>query len=535
MNYRIKQTSTAANSILRRPSVESRGGVVSTQHRRASEIGTEVLRAGGNACDAAVAVSFVLGVLEPWMSGPFGGGAMMVAPADAPVEALYYGMRAPKFLDPADYPLAAEGRASDLFPWAAVEGDRNVTGPLAIAVPGTAAGIGALHDRHGTMPWAELLLPAVQLAREGMLIDWYAALMIASHARSLSQDPDAAAMFLQDGTWPRVAGWTALSDMRVNMDRMGDTLAHLSTAGWNDFYRGDLARTLVSDLQAKGNRIVLEDLESYRAEWQTPLAIAHNGGTFHVTPHLTAGPTLADMLAHLGIIRPVAPKGPPGAADYVAWAESLRFAYSKRLSSAGDPPVAEAGHDAPNAPACTTHFAVVDGKGNMVSMTQTLLSGFGSSVVSQSTGLLMNNGIMWFDPEPGRPNSIGPGKRCLMNICPAVVDKDGQRMALGASGGRKILSAVAQVALMMADHDLTPDEAIHTPRIDVSGGPTLQADAILPTDVLQALGADFDTIAVPRSFFPLSFACPVAVARKGGINSGICEITMPWAEAVAEF
>jgi len=534
MSLTIKQTNSALGVRLSKPAVESRGGIVSSQHRRASEIGVEILRAGGNAYDAAVAVSFALGVLEPWMSGPFGGGAMMVAPAGGAVEALYYGMRAPMKLDPADYPLATDGHASDLFPWRAVEGDRNVHGALAVAVPGTAAGIGALHARFGTMPWRELLQPAIAAAREGMLIDWYAGLMIASRAQTLSRDPDAAAMFLEDGLWPRMGGWTALSEMRVKMDRMAETLSRLADAGVDDFYRGDIARALAGDLQAKGSRIVVEDLETYEAEWQKPLAIAHGGSTIHATPELTSGPTLANMLAHLAASGTKPSGDAPAAADYLAWAKALRAAYRDRLANAGDEPVAEAGNDALNAPSCTTHFAVVDRHGNMLSMTQTLLSAFGSSVVSPSTGLLMNNGIMWFDPEPGRPNSIAPGKRCLMNICPVVVDRGDMRAALGAAGGRKILPAVAQLALFVADHGMTLGEAMHTPRIDVSGGPTVVADAALPRDVLEALGAEFNTVAVGRSFFPLAFACPSAVSRKGTLNAGACEVTMPWAEALAE-
>lgn len=535
MTLSFKETNTSLRAELRKPAISSTGGVVSTQHRRASGIGAEILRAGGNAYDAAVAVSFALGVLEPWMSGPFGGGAMMVSPEGGPVEALYYGMRAPQKLDPADYPLAADGHASDLFPWRAVEGDRNVYGPLAVAVPGTAAGIGTLHDRFGTMPWKDLLAPAIACAREGMLIDWYAALMIASRAQALSRDTEAAGMFLDSGTWPKIAGWTALSDMRVNMDRIAATLSHLAEAGWQDFYRGDLAQSLVGDLQAMGSRMIPEDLRDYQPDWQKPLAIAHRGGLIHATPKLTAGPTLADTLAHLEANHPAPAKGTPGAADYLAWAGSLRAAYRNRLANAGDTEVAEAGADAPNAPSCTTHFAVVDRQGNMISMTQTLLSAFGSAVVSPSTGLLMNNGIMWFDPEPGRPNSVGPGKRCLMNICPVIVESDGLRMALGASGGRKILPAVTQMALLVADHGLDLDTAIHTPRIDVSGGTTVQADAALPAEVLAELGEEYETIAVPRSFFPLAYACPVAVTRKDGTNSGACETTMPWAEAVGEY
>jgi gamma-glutamyltranspeptidase/glutathione hydrolase len=534
MSLTIKQTNSSLGARLAKPAVESRGGVVSTQHRRASEIGVDILRAGGNAYDAAVAVSFALGVLEPWMSGPFGGGAMMVAPAEGAVEALYYGMRAPMKLDPADYPLATDGHASDLFPWRAVENDRNVYGPLAVAVPGTAAGIGALHARFGTMPWKELLQPAIAAAREGMLIDWYAGLMIASRAQTLSQDPDAAAMFLDDGLWPRMGGWTALSEMRVDMSRMAGSLSRIADAGADDFYRGDLARALVKDLRAKGSRMVIEDLETYRAGWQKPLALAHRDSTIYATPKLTSGPTLASMLTHLAGAGTHPAGGAPAAADYVAWAKALRAAYRDRLASAGDAEVAEAGNDAPNAPSCTTHFAVVDRHGNMLAMTQTLLSAFGSSVVSPSTGFLMNNGIMWFDPEPGRPNSVAPGKRCLMNICPLVLDRGDMRAALGAAGGRKILPAVAQLALFMADHGMTLDEAMQTPRIDVSGGPTVTADATLSRDILEALGAEFDTVAVRRSFFPLAYSCPSAVSRTGTMNAGACEVTMPWAEAVAE-
>lgn len=533
MTLTIKSSNSATGTMLRKPAVDSQGGVVSTQHGRASEIGVEVLRAGGNAYDAAVAVSFALGVLEPWMSGPFGGGAMMVAPAEAPVQALYYGMRAPMRLDPADYPLAADGHASDLFPWKAVEDDRNVYGPLAVAVPGTVAGIGALHDRHGRMPWAELLQPAIACARDGMLIDWYAGLMIASRAQALSRDPEAAAMFLDGGIWPRMGGWTALSEMRVNMDRIAATLDHLAQAGAADFYRGDLARTLVADLQAKGSRMILADLETYQPEWQTPLAIPHRAAMIHATPKMTAGPTLATMLRELAGMGHAPAPGNPNPQDYVNWAAALQAAYRDRLSNAGDD-TAELGAEPPNAPSCTTHFAIADRDGNMLSMTQTLLSAFGSAVVSPSTGLLMNNGIMWFDPEPGRANSLAPGKRCLMNICPVIVDAGDTRMALGASGGRKILPAVAQMALMVADHGMPLDAAIHAPRIDVSGGPTVQADRDLPRPVLEALADRFDVIAVERSFFPLAYACPVAVARKGGTNSGACEITMPWAEARSE-
>lgn len=207
-------------------------GVVAAQHICAAKVGAEVLAAGGDAVDAAVAVSFAIGVLEPWMSGPMGGGAMMLWRADeGRAHALNYGMRASATLDLDHYPLSGAGKAPDIFSWQAVIEDRNVTGATSIAVPGTMAGISAAHGRFGRFPWAELLAPSVTLARAGLHIDWYAALVIASSARDLARDPDAAAMFLDDGQWPKGSGWTALSDQRLDQSKMADPLDQLGQEG----------------------------------------------------------------------------------------------------------------------------------------------------------------------------------------------------------------------------------------------------------------------------------------------------------------
>jgi len=191
--------------------------------------------------------------------------------------------------------------------------------------------------------------------------------------------------------------------------------------------------------------------------------------------------------------------------------------------------------EAAQAPSCTTHFSIVDAQGNMCSVTQTLLSIFGSRVVSPSTGLLMNNGIMWFDPEPGKPNSLGGGKGCLGNFCPVIGEgDDGRRFALGASGGRKIIGAVLQIASFMIDHGLTLEEAFHQPRIDMSGGGKVTADRTLPQPVIDALGTAFHTTTALRTNFPYAFACPAAVLRDGEWNMGCTEIMSPWGDAVAQ-
>ena len=170
---------------IRKPATTCKGGIVAAQSRNAAEVGAEVLAAGGDCVDAVIATTFALGVLEPWMSGLGGGGAMVLYRArEGRYEVIDYGMRAPGGLRVEDYPLTG-GAASDLFPWARVKDDRNIHGPGAIAVPGVVAGMEEAHRRHAKMPWRELLAPSVALAGEGLAVDWWTTLMIASAAADL--------------------------------------------------------------------------------------------------------------------------------------------------------------------------------------------------------------------------------------------------------------------------------------------------------------------------------------------------------------
>jgi len=503
--------------------------VVAAQHRRAAEAGAAVLAAGGDAVDAAVATSFAIGVVEPWMSGPAAGGAMVIwRAAEGRARVVDYGMRSPRELKPVDYPLSGAGRAQDLFPWAAVVDDRNVQGATAIAVPGVVAGMGLAHKTWGRMPWKDLLSPAVALAEEGMNVDWFASLQIASCARMLALDPDAARMFLDDGHWPIIGGWTAGGDRRLDQKAMARTLRRIADKGAAEFYSGDVARELVKDIRAKGGCLSAADLAAYRAEIVEPLCVAYRGGRIHAAPGLTGGPALAHCLGSLS--KTLAPRtGPPGAHSYVAYAKALDAAWRDRLERSGDE------NEAPHAPTCTTHFSVVDRAGNFCAVTQTLLSIFGSRVVAPTVGILMNNGIMWFDPEEGNPNSLAPNKRCLANYCPVVGETaDGRRFALGASGGRKILGTVLQLSSFLMDHGLDLEQAFHQPRIDMSGGAMVLADSALPAEVMSALAESFATVAVRRLPFPYHFAVPAGVLRQGEMNMGCTEIMSPWGDAVAE-
>jgi gamma-glutamyltranspeptidase / glutathione hydrolase len=514
---------------VRKQAVVTPGGVVAAQHRRAAEVGAAVLETGGDAVDAAVATSFALGVVEPWMSGPAAGGCMVLWRADeSRAYVVNYGMRSPRALDPTQYPLTGDGNVSRLFPWPTVVGDRNVQGATAVAVPGVVAGMEAAHRAFGRRPWRDLVLPAAQLARQGLIVDWYSALLTASSARALSLDPDAAAMFLEEGRWPVMSGWTTTVQRHLDQKALACTLEQIAEKGSDVFYRGDVARALVRDVQAKGGCLSEEDMASYRAEVVEPLVIPYRGGRIFAAPGLTGGPTLAAVLGQLS--SEYSPQGAmPDPSTYCAAARALHAAFATRFKVMGD-------HEAPAAPACTTHFCVVDRHGNMCSVTQTLLSIFGSRVVSPSTGVLLNNGVMWFDPEPGKPNSIGPDKRCLANYCPIVAKTgDGRRFAIGASGGRKILGAVLQLTQFMIDHGMSLEDAFHQPRIDVSDDHReMLADEKLPPSVLDALRAQFPVATTRRHVFPYAFACPSGVLREHGLNAGCTEVMSPWGDAVAE-
>ena len=490
--------------------VSTRGGVVSAQHKKAAAAGAAVLEAGGDAMDAAVATSFAIGVVEPWMSGIAGGGAMLLwREKEQKAYVVDYGMRSPAALDPADYPIVP-GVAPDLFPWPRVKDDRNMQGASAVAVPGVVAGMSLAHERFGRMPWREILKPAVALAQEGLLLDWYSGLLIASTARALSMDADAAALFLDEGKWAPLSGWTVVASRHLNQRALAGTLDAMARDGAKALYGGDVGAALVKDLRAKGGSIALPDLASYRASFAEPLELPYHGGRVYAAPGLTGGPALVAALEQL--------PARPGYGDY---ARALDQAWRERLRNSGD--------------SCTTHFTVVDREGNLCSVTQTLLSMFGSRTVSPSTGILLNNGLMWFDPEPGKPNSLGPAKRCLGNYCPILGETPkGERFALGGAGGRKIVGAVLQIASFLIDHGASLEDAFHRPRIDMSGGERVVADIALPPEELRKLEAAFPVVTARRTIYPDAFARPSAVMRANGMNMGCTEVMSPWADTVHE-
>ena len=509
---------------VRKLAVKSEHGIVASQNRIASEVGADVLSKGGNAIDAAIATSFALGVVEPWMSGIGGGGYMVIRLAGEPTaKVVEFGMRSPENLDVRDYPITG-GKASDLFPWPAVKDDRNVFGALAVAIPGQVAGMALALQSFGTKPWQDLIAPSVVLAKQGLTVDWYAQLILASAASDLAKYPASKATFLDKNGFPKSSAWTALGSTTCDLSNLARSLETIGDEGASAFYEGSLAQSIIKDLNSAGGRHTLEDLKKYEAKIVDAAEYKYRDHRVFGTPNLTAGPTLQRTFELLESWNPSG--ADPDASSYVAYDSAIRQANAERFDSMGD-----IEHEP--APSCTTNFSVVDSDGNMVVVTQTLLSIFGSRMMLPESGILMNNGIMWFDPTPGRPNSIAAGKRPLSNMCPLLVTRGGAPwFALGASGGRRILPSVFQLTAFLVDCALSPDEAVCHPRLNVDGGPFVEADPRLGRATIEAVAAALPLREVEALVSPNHYANPLIAGWEGETAFAAAQPRSPASAAV---
>ena len=513
---------------VRKPSVRSRGGIVVTQSRVASEIGARVLKEGGNAVDAAIAAAFAVGVVEPWMSGIGGVGAMLHRDArSGKVTAIDFGGRSPKGLKLEDFPLAGGIDEGNLFGWPAVKGNVNNVGAKSIVAPTEPAGMALAHKMLGSKPWRNLVAPAVKLAEEGITVDWHTMLVIASALGDLQQDKGTRERFLRGGLPPVAAAPQAgLAQIKLAAPALAKTLGAIAADGAGVMYKGALANSIADDVRAMGGYLTTDDLARVAPVEREPLKSQYGGHTLYGLPELTGGPTLALAFQHL------AENGgePAKALDgkrFVAYAKALEFAWEDRFRRMGD-----AGER--SLPTSTTHITVVDRAGNIVTLTQTLLSLFGARVILPGSGILMNNGINWFDPRPGGPNGLAPDRRGLSNYVPTIMTSGDQAVGIGGCGGRRIIPAVFQLLAEMADFGFDLDQAFHQPRIDVSGGQGVSVDRRLPEETRAALAAVCQTVAAEPVPYPMPFTIAGAVRRSGDMNEGATEPEQPTSEAVAE-
>lgn len=510
---------------VRKPAAESQGGMVVTQARDASEAGLHILDAGGNAVDAAIAAALALAVVEPWNSGLGGIGFALVHNHDeAKAHSVHFGPVAPQKLDPSCFTLTGRP-GNDLFPWPEVAGDANAHGPLSFCLPTALAGYGTMHDRWGRLPFEEVIAPAIALAKRGVASDWFTTLMLAQAAPVLRQYPSTAKIYLRDGL-PPVPPYQGVPGF-LPVTNLGITLEQLQRKGWKDFYQGDVLQTLLSDLKNVGSVISEAELRSYTPEIATPVSVPWGSSTIQLSSGLNAGPTLALIFESLAASRPQAAGSRPDASWYQRLASAFKNGYAQRLSSFGD---AE-----PKGQGCTTHICATDADGSTVSMTTTLLSSMGSRLVLENSGVLMNNGVLWFDPRAGQANSVAGGKRPISNMCPAIVASSSGRpiITAGAAGGRRIMASVAQLMMFVHDFDMDVEEAAHWPRIDVSGPDLISADRRLPDDVVTALAATGTCELVDHDVLPINFARPSVIdARAKGLLRGISDVCSPWSAAL---
>lgn len=461
--------------------------MVVAQEPLAADAGVSVLKSGGNAIDAAVAVGFALAVTHPTAGNLGGGGFLLLRMADGSTNFL-------------DFRETAPAKAShDMY----LDGDGKPTrdsilGWRAAGVPGTVRGLALAHQKYGKKPWAELVAPAIALARNGFPVTYRLSESL-KHAKSLAAFPESKRIFLKDGT-------SFEPDELLVQPELARTLERIAKGGPDEFYEGETARRLAAEMAANGGLVTLEDLKNYRVAERKPLTGRYKDRDLIVAPPPSSGGI--GMLQMLGILEgsnyQETGAGSAAAIHYVA--ETMRRYYADRSEYLGDPdffkvPVSallnrnyitrqresidrehatpsdqvKPGNLTPYESAETTHYNVVDADGNAVALTYTLNGSFGSGVTVPGLGFLLNNEMDDFAVKPGVPNMFGliqgesnaiqPNKRPLSSMTPTIVLKDGKlAMVVGAPGGSRIITGVMQVFLNVTDFRMNIQEAIDAPR-----------------------------------------------------------------------
>ena len=540
-------------------------GMVATKDVHATKAGLQMLEMGGNAVDAAVAACFAIGVVEPASSG-IGGGGYLVYQVGDKGGVVGFPMKGPLAARPDMYELSGQTSVGN-FGWAGVVGDENLDGPLSIAVPGAVAGLCEAHRLLGRLPLADVVAPAVSLARDGHSPGWHNMYSLGLSAARLFEFDELRGIFMPDGKLP--AG-DLTSPALLRQPELADVLEAVGRDGPDAFYSGDIARAIASDIQANGGIVSEQDLAEYRPfMWESGLEFGYADHTVRVPPFACAGTTSAMTLRMLDDFD-VRSMGHNSAEALHAYIWAARLAYADRYEYMADPafvdlpwrglvsdgytdlrrgltdesrlgdiepgdpwafdpgePGEKMQGSVPALDSGTTHLCAMDSEGNAVSLTNTLMGGFGSGFVPKGTGVVMNNGMMWFDPVPGRVNSIMPGKYPLNNMTPALVmGPDGVRMAVGASGGRRITNCVTQLISKFVDFGMGPQEAIDSPRVDCSLAVT-SVDTRMPAEVVAELESRGHRIYVigddhVQGGFA-GFASPVAIVRDSdsGFRAGV--------------
>jgi gamma-glutamyltranspeptidase/glutathione hydrolase len=516
----VAQAQSQRRQLLEYPSIHhpvvGERGMVVTQNAIATEVGTEILRKGGNAVDAAVAVGFALAVTLP-RAGNIGGDGFMLVHMAGPGETIVIDFRSVA-------PAAA--RLEMFVDKKGEESPLASRGYRASAVPGTVAGLELAHRRYGKLPWKDVVTPARRLAAEGIVLT-----------------PDEAFVF----SWARermtesVAGQRTFYKPGGELYRAGEvlkqpdlawSLGQIADNGADAFYRGEIARRFAADMKAHRGLITLEDLAAYRPVVREPLVGTYRGYTVATTPPASSGgATLLQMLNTLESFDLKALGGAGSSGALHVMAEAMKLAYADRYRHLGDTdfvkvplkgfiskaygaqqasridvnrakPAKALGAGDPwkfESPS-TTHYSIADAAGNAVSTTYTLGADFGSGVMVEGTGFVLNNQMNNYSHEQAveaarksgamPPNAMAPGKRMLSTMMPTLVFKDGKPwLVTGTPGGSTIIDTVLQVIVNVIDFDLNVAEATHQPRIFQAATDTLEVEPNFNPDTVAALRA----------------------------------------------
>lgn len=471
------------------PVVADSAMVVSAK-AEATRTGLEVMRAGGNAVDAAIATHFALAVTLPFAGNIGGGGFMVIREPDGTVRTYDYRERAP-LTATADMYLDQAGNVIENSSW---------FGWRAVATPGSVAGMALIHENHATLPWATLIEPAIRLAADGFEVDPYTHDVIRAKADDIRRFPGAAAILLPGGAPP------ALGDT-LKQPALARTLRLIAERGPDVFYHGEIADSIAAAMVAHGGLVTREDLAAYEAKERPPVTFDYRGHTIHAMgPPSSGGLTMMWILEQLEAFD-LAALGHHSSGAVHRIVEAMRRAYGERNVLLGDPDHADIPREAwleaygaalglsidtlratpsaeirpeltrmaaPTESTETTHFSVVGPDGTAVSSTTTINGWFGS--LATVAGIFLNNEMDDLTVKPGVPNAYGliqgranaiePGKRPLSAMTPTIVEKDGKvRYVVGTPGGSTIITTVTQVLIDAIDYGMTLAEALDAKRI----------------------------------------------------------------------
>ncbi|MCT4564471.1 MAG: gamma-glutamyltransferase [Maledivibacter sp.] len=453
--------------------------MVSSGKAQASQIGIDILKKGGNAIDAAVAVGFALGVCEPATSGLGGGGFMtIVTPAIGKPIFVDFREAAPEKASPHMWEIGDDGK---------VVNRENAIGAKSVSTPGEVAGMIYALEKYGTMNLAEVMEPAIRLAEEGIVVTKMMEGMLSEYAEHLGKSKDASRIFLRNNNYYKAG------DIFTNVD-LANSLREISTGGKEKFYRGKIADAIIETINDKGGIMTHNDLKKYEVELKKPVIGSYRGYKIISSPPPSSGGT--HIIQTLNILeRFDVGKLEVNSCEYLhlfsevfklSYADRVKFMgdtnfvdvplnglgskeYAKILSNRIDPnrsqnpniydPWTYEHHD-------TTHYSIADSEGNLVSVTKTINHFFGSCLVAKDTGILLNDTMADFSIKRNDVNSVDSGKKSLSTMAPTIILKDDKPFAvIGSPGGARIINIVVQVISKLIDHDMDIQDAISSPRI----------------------------------------------------------------------